>query len=220
MIVVTSASEIRGTMQTYVRQLSAAGIEVCLVHPSELACEYFHGSIGLKLRIFRKYAERFKDHDFIIFSDAFDVTFYGTRKDLLDRIPVSYVLQAAERNFHPPDVGSAENVPGDGPWKFANGGLVAGTPSAFLVWADACERHPNYDPHMIDQGFMNKCLIEGYECGWQIDSATNLFFCLYGGYEELAFERERPLNTLYGSRPLFVHANGSWNTDRLKEMSK
>lgn len=220
MIVVTSASEIRGTMQLYVRQLSAQGIEVCLVHPSEMDCEWQHGHIGRKIRIFRQYVERFKEHDAIIFSDAFDMTFWGTREELLNRIPTNYVLQSAERNFHPPDIGNRDDVPGNGPWKFANGGLAVGTPSAFTAWMDACERHPQYDPFMIDQAWMNKCLIEHYDCAWQIDSATNLVFCLYGGYDELEFSTGRPLNTLYGSRPLFLHANGSWPTNRYGEMQK
>ena len=131
--------------------------------------------------------------------------------------PGDFVLQAAEKNCHPPECRGL-NIPNAGPWQFANGGLALGTSEAFLRWCDACEAHPKYAPGMIDQHFMNMCLADGYDCGWKIDSETRTFFCLYGGYDELRFDHGRPVNSFSGTRPLLIHANGGWPTEKLFQM--
>jgi hypothetical protein len=207
-IVIMAASSIRGTMPLYVQQLSRAGIEVFLVNPDEMLGA--QSTIGRKITWVREQVGMHGGHNGIVFSDAFDVTFWGTKEDLIRRIPCGKVLQAAEKNCHPPECKSL-SIPDVGPWRYANGGLSIGSPDAFLRWADRCEKHPTYDPELIDQRFMNMCLADRYDCAWEIDHRAETFFCLYGGHDELAFESGRPVNLKYGTRPLFVHANGQWN---------
>ena len=215
MIAVIPASSIKGTMPQYVRDLSREGIEVLLVPLEEVPIHYPYSSIGRKIDMFRHYAEKLSGP--MLFSDGWDVTFYGTREELIASVPGDFVLQAAEKNCHPPECRGL-NIPNAGPWQFANGGLALGTSEAFLRWCDACEAHPKYAPGMIDQHFMNMCLADGYDCGWKIDSETRTFFCLYGGYDELRFDRGRPVNSFYGTRPLLIHANGGWPTEKLFQM--
>jgi len=49
----------------------------------------------------------------------------------------------------------------------------------------------------------------------RIDSQTSLFFCLYGGYNELEFNQGIPINLLYETHPQFVHSNGGWPADAM-----
>src|ERR1700679_1786485 len=119
MIAVLVASRIRGTMPLLVQQFSRAGVEVLLQGPDALPATHAFSTIGKRIDITRKYVEMLNRHDGILFCDAFDMTFYGTEEDLVRRIPYRYVLQAAERNCHPPEC-KALNIPDCGPWRFAN----------------------------------------------------------------------------------------------------
>jgi len=67
-----------------------------------------------------------------------------------------------------------------------------------------------YVPTALDQWFYNQLLMAGDPL-MHIDSSTELFFCLFGGYPELEFERGRMHNTFCNTRPLFLHCNGKWS---------
>src|SRR5208283_6164984 len=104
----------------------------------------------------------------------------------------------------------AVRVPDSGPWRYANGGLVCGTPQSFIDWADKAEIHPAFNPAIFDQQFLNERLADGSDL-CSIDHRTELFFCLYLGYPELDFEKGIPVNTLHGTHPNFLHRNGAWS---------
>jgi hypothetical protein len=77
------------------------------------------------------------------------------------------------------------------------------------------ERHPAYNPGMLDQQFLNILVAEDQRDVSRaplclLDDRSTLFFNLYGGCEELEFEKGKPVNTLCGTRPLFIHASGQW----------
>jgi len=207
-IVSMSISRVNGMLTENVRRLSSCGVEVNL---DPTTGQSF--GIGEKLKHIRQSAERFSEYDCIILSDGWDVMFYGTKQELLDKVPQNKVLWAAEKNCWP-DASIAHQIPLHGPWRFVNGGLLAGTPQALREMCDRIEANDSYGPDYVDQGFMNFLLATGEEF-FEIDSETNLFFCLHLGYDELQFKQGKPVNTLYGTTPLFVHANGHWPTDEL-----
>jgi hypothetical protein len=209
LLVIVSATCERGTMRLYLDQLKAAGIDS---HIHELT--EFHpqgGTLAAKIASLRNLVTRFSDYEKIVFSDAFDVTFYGTKEDVIDKIPESYVLQAGEKNCYP-DASLAMHINGSTPWRYSNGGLAAGTPQAFAEWCFAAECRGNYNPNMLDQQFMNERLAQSDPLV-KIDQRTRLFFCLFGGYPELEWKNGLPFNKECATYPQFVHANGQWSAD-------
>lgn len=215
-IVTMAVSSIRGMLTEYILRLSSAGITVNVDNIEEV--RQFLGrehqfSISVKLATLRFIAKRFSGYEFIVTSDGWDVNFYGNREELISRIPREGVLWAAEKNCWP-NADLAEMVPDNGPWKYVNGGLLAGTPKSIMEMCDRIEAHPLYDPNMIDQEFMNLLLSGGSE-DFTLDWKTNLFFCLHGGHDELEFRWGMPYNKVHKTWPLFVHANGNWPVGEL-----
>lgn len=213
-LMILGASGIRGTMRDYTYQLSRAGLAIALPDTSANPNLNGGGTLGHKLASWRSLAQSYSQFTYLVFSDAFDVSFFGRSAiEIARRIPMARVLFAAEKNCYP-DPAIAARIPDRGPWRFVNGGLAAGTPRAILEFCDRTERHPHYRPHGLDQELFNIMLTED-TAPFDIDDRTSLFYCLYGGYDELQFEQGAPVNTLYGTHPLFVHANGQWSAEAM-----
>ena len=213
LIVITAASSVQGTMPLYLRQLMDAGIDVHVEDTSKLNLTGAGGDLGFKIHWLREFSQRFAEYEAFVLTDAFDVTFYGTREQVIKKIPRKGVLWGAEKNCYP-DPHIASRITGSTPWHLANGGLLCGTPGVLLDWCEAAERHPLYDTHLLDQEFLNMLLAEKDPLA-QIDSCTAVFFCLYGGYDELEFTKGIPLNTTCCTFPNFVHANGKWDAGEM-----
>lgn len=214
LLVIMGATQEHGTMRLYMSQLAAAGIEYRVEDGSDKPNANSGGNLGYRVNKFRELANRYSDCERLVISDAFDVTFYGTKEDVISKIPMDKLLHAGEKNCYPPEACSLP-IPDRGPHRYANGGLVAGTPENFLHWCCYTERHPLYNPECLDQYFLNLEVSE--EVGCIPDYRTELFFCLYGGYQELEFEKGIPVNTMYGTHPQFLHANGKWTTEDMFE---
>jgi hypothetical protein len=210
LLVIAGASAEHGTLPEYRRQLAAAGIDLHMADISDRPNMNGGGNLGFRVRVFERLARQFAHVPFLIFSDAFDVLFFGSMESVIARIPPTHLLHAAEKNCYP-DLAMANRIADTGPWRFANGGLVAGTPQSFLAWCEAAPRHPAYNPEMLDQQFLNILVSEDSPL-CVLDSRTELFMCLYGGYEELNFANGEPVNTLYGTWPSFIHCNGNWES--------
>lgn len=213
LIVLMGATSSQGTMPLYIQQLAKAGIDHAVVDCSDKPNLAGGGNLGYRVKKFRELANQYANYERLVISDAFDVTFYGTKEDVLAKIPVDRLIHAGEKNCYPPEC-SAMPIPDRGMHRYANGGIVAGTTACFLDWCTYTERHPKYDPNCLDQYFLNLQISEGVGC--LPDDKTELFFCLYGGYDELDFEHGLPVNTLYGTHPNFIHANGHWETNSLE----
>lgn len=205
LLVVMGATARRRTMPLYLDQLAKAGIEYRVETCTDKPNIDGGGNLGYRVKKFKEWAHRFSNYELLVFSDAFDVTFYGTKEEVISKIPRDRLTHAGEKNCYPNESWSLP-IPDRGPWRYANGGLVAGTPEHFKHWCAYTERHRFYDPECLDQHFLNLEIAEGVGC--LPDFRTELFFCLFGGYEELDFEKGLPINTLYGTHPNFLHANG------------
>jgi hypothetical protein len=201
LLVVMPASCIHGTMTLYLHQLRKAGIDFLIMPPLETA------NLGGRIGRTKQVAKEFSQYRYLICSDAFDVVFFGSKAEVLGKMPDHGVMQAAEKNCWPEPL----DIQGSTPWRYVNGGLSTGTPRSFLSWCDAVERHPEYDPNLIDQTFFNRQLLESSPL-CVLDSRTDVFFCLHKGYEELQFRAGHPVNTLCDTRPNFIHGNGKWET--------
>lgn len=215
LLVIMHATHSERMMPQYLAQLDGAGIEYHIEKFIEYPNWKGGGTLGFTVETKRRLAKQFSDYQFLIFTCAFDMLFFSSKAAVLKRIPTDYIVMGAEKNCYP--VASiASQIPERGPWRFSNGGPYAGTPDNFLKWCDAMESHRAYNPNMLDQELYNIMLAEDNE--WcQIDFRTNLFFCLFSGYEELEFRYGHPYNSFWGTYPAFIHANGQSPTEELFE---
>src|SRR5580658_1475801 len=101
LIVVMGSSCVAGTMDLYLSQLLEAYIPYHIEPITDIPPLGFN--LGFKIEWLRKFAQRFSDYENIVFSDAWDVTFYGTKEDAISKIPTDHVLFAAEKNCYPPN---------------------------------------------------------------------------------------------------------------------
>jgi hypothetical protein len=229
-IVCTAATRPRGLYDDLVRDLAVAHIphhHVVVTVPREGA--NINGTLGEKLAGLRRLAtspDIGGTYKRIVLCDAFDVMYVGGvegRDELIAKIPVNGVVVAAERNawpcnhpalrdhLHPPNADSV--------WCWCNGGFIAGGPGAILEWCDWVEKSPGYGPLHIDQMFINWQLMlkRGAGPGGTTlhDTRTEVVYCLSRDEGEIGVSVGeggvvRAVNTVFGTRPLFLHFNGSW----------
>ena len=213
LIVISSASFEGGMLPIYRKQLADAGIDFYVEDISKQNIPPLGGNSEIKTRDMIELSSRFAHYKKIVYTDAFDFCFFGDRDEVFEKIPNDHVLWGAEKNCYP-DLEIAPRVPDRGPWRFGNGGFLCGTPSAMIAWAEKLRTRPEYSGNVLDQQYLNIYLAENDDFV-QIDYRTNLCFCLFGGYPELEFENGRPVNTMYGTHPAWVHANGHWDTSEM-----
>lgn len=203
-----------GTLALYLSQLEAAGIEYDVDPITEFPSN--GGSLAYKIAGLRRRVTRFLNYEKIVFTDGHDMQYFGSKEDLISKIPDAGVLLGAERNCYPePSLASSIQTPR--PFSFVNGGWLAGTSESFLLWLDAIERHPSYDEIILDQAWLNRRLAENDPLV-NIDYRTEAVYCTFGeegSVADLQWEDGLPINTLYGTRPNFVHCNGSWNSEHI-----
>jgi hypothetical protein len=207
-----------GTLSLYLDQLAKAGIEsyVRTMNPADLdQCEGgAMGTLANFISIMRETAQTFSNYERIVATDAWDVLFFGSKEDVIRKIPMDKCLIGAAKECYPWGLAAREPTSEDTVWMYANGGLLAGTPENIRKLVDTMEAHPSYRPRLENQGMENIMLAEKSDAFYH-DSRTDLFFCLFDGYPELDFERSLPVNTLCGTRPQFIHSNGHWPTDEM-----
>lgn len=204
-----------GWLALYLKQLAEAGVDSHLEMIESFPNQGGGGTLGAKVAKLRELVQRFYHYQNIIITDAFDVQFFGTREDLIAKMPESWVVLAAEKNCYPePEL--AAKIPQAGPWCYVNGGCLCGTPAWFMVWLEEIEKHRAYEPNALDQGWFNRRLSERDPIV-RIDYMTNIFYCLFNEGVDLDFENGIPVNTFYGSRPSFIHANGQSNRSDIWE---
>lgn len=209
LLVIIGCTSPQGMMPAYLESLGKAGIDVHVESGLDVENIAAGGSLRWLVDFYRAMATRFGHYQKLVFSDGFDVVFFGTKQDVLAKIPTDCVLLAGEKNCYP-NAHLRDTFPGSTPWRFVNGGLSAGTPLSYLMWCDRVLSHPAYQPMYLNQEFCN--LIAHSGSAWfRIDERTELFYCLFGGYAELEFENGLPVNTLCGTRPNFAHCNGKWS---------
>lgn len=208
LIVIMPCTSPAGYVNEYLLQLARAQIDVYVDRLESFSNMNGGGTHAFAIEFMRRWASKFRDYKKIVFSDAFDVLFYGTKEDVLRKIPDDHILLAAERNCYP-DISLARHFPGRTAWRFVNCGLTAGTPDNILNWLEQIEKHPLYLPNGLNQRMLNWLRRDESPLA-PIDDMTELFYCLFLEKDELVFEDGLPKNSVLGTHPNFIHANGKW----------
>ena len=207
-----------GMLSLYLIQLSKADIDTHLVTHTDVptADGGAPGTLEFFIQSIRSVAHKFSEYERLIITDGWDVVFFGNKSDVIRNIPMDKCLIGAAKECYPWNLAVREPASGDTNRLYTNGGMLAGTPEHILRLADAMATHPRYRHKLENQGMMNIMLAENTELFYH-DNKTELFFTLYDGYPELDFENGIPVNTLYGTHPAFLHANGHWDTTEMFE---
>ncbi len=210
-----------GTLKLYLEQLSMAGIQTHLVSHTDVPKSEggAPGTLEFFIKSIRQVAHQFSDYKRLVITDGWDVVFFGTKGDVIRKIPMDKCLIGAAKECYPWELAKRNKTSEDTDRMYANGGLLAGTPESILKLVDAMANHPKYRPRLENQGMMNIMLKEKADA-FYCDHRTELFFTLYDGYPELEFENGIPINTMYGTRPQLLHANGHWQTDEMFDKYK
>lgn len=215
-IVVAGATHREGFIDEYEKSLADAGIPFHLEDIGPLPGGANSISMRKRINYFRKMAEQFVDYQTIYITDAWDVMFFGTKQELIDKAPETF-LCSAERNCYP-EANLAGIITGDTPWKYCNNGMVAATPTWLLAWCGMAEQTPDLDS-MLDQGWFNRRRAEGSPLT-PLDETTKLFYVVSAWLEDGALQVKdgRPWNQTCNTFPNFLHFSGKCPDDWVRKM--
>lgn len=213
-IVVSYATHRAGLLDEYEAQLAAAGIDFHL-ETVELEDGINSVTARWKFEFMRRMCERFKEYERIVFTDAWDVLFFGTKADLLKRLP-EYLVISAERQCWP-DPTVAEGFTSDSPWRFCNAGIMGGNRNSVIL--TAIHSLSADDLELMEQEWLNKQLSEqgGSEF---IDERTEVFYTVSADKEDgsLSSIDGRPWNWTTDTHPQFFHFSGQCPTEPFRRM--
>jgi hypothetical protein len=210
--VVAYCSQEAGMLPLYRQQLKEANIDLHLTTGVR-----FYGGTGnggmlvTKCEAIQQEVKKLWDYNYLIFTDAWDVLFYGTEQEVVEKLDKQLgrykVLLMAERVCWP-DGYLSTCFEGDTIWRFVNGGVMAGSPGALLNWASSILAHPTYIPQIIDQQWMNHRLLMADPL-INIDSHCNTFYCMNGDRGEMICKDGLPYNTVTCTTPNWLHFSGN-----------
>ena len=215
-IVVAGATHRDGFLDEYEAQLAKADIPFHLEKLDPLP--YGANSITMRRRIdyMRTVAGKFSDYHRIVMTDAWDVLFYGTKEEILEKVPKKGILVSTERNCYPePDL--APRFHSASPWRFINNGMLCGAPNEILQWCDEAEREG--DLAILDQAWFNRARANNLPW-FGADEYTMLFYVVSETLEDGALQayRGRLWNTRYNTAPNFIHFSGHCPSDGVRKM--
>ncbi len=212
-IVVSYTTKRGGMLDEYEDQLAAAGIDFHL-EPVVLEDGIVSITARWKFQFIRAMCDRFAEYERIAFTDAWDVLFFGTKDDLLLKI-VSWPTFSAERNCWPEDLTS--EIVSTSPWRFANAGMLAGSPTSILRWLETPCPAENLD--VMEQAWLNRRLAD-HSFPLQLDETTRLFYTVSCDREDgaLRIRGGKPFNARYGTYPQFLHFAGRCSSTPFRAM--
>jgi hypothetical protein len=206
-VIVCSAYTHRQHMiDEYEDQLAAAGIDFHL-EPITLENGIVSITARWKFEYMRRMCERFDMYERIVFTDAWDVLFFGTKVDLMTKIPV-YPIVSAERNCWPEeDLAESIQFPTPTPWRYVNAGMIAGHPRALLSFREEALRKPDLD--LMEQAWFNRRLV-AKDSHFVTDIVTQLFYTVSYDREDgsLKLKDGKLWNSRFDTYPQFFHFAG------------
>jgi predicted O-methyltransferase YrrM len=215
LIVVAGATHRAGFIDEYEQQLAAAGIEFYLAPLQNLASGANSISMLRRIAYMREVATKFSSYERIVMTDAWDVLFYGTKEEVFRKVPEALIV-SAERNCYPePDI--ALRFTSSSPWRYANNGMVAGSPRSIIEWLKWAEQMP--DLGLLDQAWFNRRAAENQR-EMLLDETTDLFYVVSSTLEDgsLQMKARVPWNQRFGTSPNFFHFSGGCSTDNFRRM--
>lgn len=198
----------------YEDRLAAAEIDFH-IEPVTLADGIGSVTARWKFEYMRRMAERFSEYERIVFTDAWDVLFFGSKADLLPQIPANFLV-SAERNCWP-EGDLAAQIESDSAWKFCNAGMSCGSPERILEWIQGAMKCADLD--LMEQVWFNRRLVDGAWPVW-LDWGTSIFYTVSYDREagELGIVDGKLVNTRYDSRPQFFHFAGPCSSVSFRAM--
>jgi len=222
-IVIAGCTHRAGLVDEYERSLRDKDIEFHLEHVDPMPEGANSITMHRRINYWRKMAEQFKDYETIFITDAWDVLFFGTKQELLDKSPKTLLI-SAERCCYP-NYQLADSIQGDTPWRYANNGMIVSSPEYLLEWIKKAEEIS--DLNILDQAWFNHRLSEG-RGNIVLDTTTNLFYVVSATLEDGALRAKngRPWNSKCDTFPNFLHFSGKegagnvWNIrmDEVRQM--
>jgi hypothetical protein len=163
---------------------------------------------GIKLREVACYLKRphLNDCDIILFTDAYDVAYFGTQKEVLERY-IAFncpIVFGCEKECHPDPARHHEYKNKKPEFPFLNSGLFIGTVKALRQCIGTYE----YDDKHDDQRYWTTQFLEYPEL-ITLDYGNKLFLNTSGFNESLfIFDIDTNMALYKSANPLFVHVNG------------
>lgn len=215
-IVVAQITHREGMIDEYEKQLTDAGIPFYWHQISPLPLGANSITASRRIAYIRDMASQFRTYQHIVMTDAWDVLFYGTKDELVSKLPENMIV-SAERNCYPEAHLTKEFV-SESPWRFANNGMLAGAPERLLYWCDVAERNYSGDAHILDQAWFNRRCLDS-QLVW-LDEITSIFYVVSGWLEDGSLKRlgTRPWNSKYDTLPNFFHFSGKCPDSGFREL--
>ncbi len=215
-IVVAGATHREGFLDEYEFKLEEAEIDFHLWPLENLPSGA--NSINMRRRIdyMRGVAEKFADYQRIIMTDAWDVLFFGTREEVMEKVPTTGIFVSTERNCYP-EPKLTSRFTSASPWRFMNNGMLCGAPSEIIDWCSVAECEG--DLNILDQAWFNRA--RANRTMWfGADESTMLFYVVSSTQEDGALQvrHGRPWNTRYNTFPNFLHFSGKCPDDRFRAL--
>lgn len=212
-IVVSYATHRAGLLDEYEAQLAAAGIEFHM-EPVELPDGINSVTARWKFEFMRRMCERFSDYLRIVFTDAWDILFFGTKAEVIGK-PVRFMI-SGERNCWP-EVDMEDRFTFDSPWRFCNAGVIFGSPYGVIDWCDDALKYG--DIHLLEQTWLNRHKAAN-DISIPINTSTSMSYVVSRDKEDgsLRINDGRLYNSLYGTYPQFFHFSGKCPTEPFRRM--
>ena len=215
-IVVSAITHRQGMIDEYEDQLAAAGIDYYF-HPIALDNGIVSITARWKFKFIREMCEKFSDYERIIFTDAWDVLFYGTKEDLLQKVTVRPVV-STERNCWP-EGNLKFKYELKGPWKYCNAGMICGPPIDLRCWVEheLSLNMPNLE--LMEQMWFNRKVATG-TYSFKLDIYVGLFYTVSCDHEDgtLQMKNGRPYNSYSDTYPNFFHFSGKCSSVPFRNM--
>jgi hypothetical protein len=164
------------------------------------------GNFGIKLREVQTFLQRSEldENDIVLFTDAYDVLYYGDRYEILRRyLEFNVPIVFGSEMYCNPVPSYAEKYPfRDAAFPYLNSGLFIGRVGALR----ACMKDYMYEDKHDDQLFWTQVYLSNPNL-ISLDYHHSLFFNTAGTKETDVLLQDGKCY-FYGADPLFVHVNG------------
>lgn len=216
-IVVCYATHRAGLMDEYEQQLKDADIPLH-IEPVSLPDGINSVTARWKFEYMRRMCSKFADYDRIVFTDAWDVLFYGSKNYLMamDDFP----MVGGERNCWPdpklaPHIMSSQTPAS--PWRFCNAGVISGMTASLGLVCNRALSMSGLD--RLEQDWFNNLFAFEDDIGIDCDELTEVSYTVSYDKEDGSLTYfDSPFNKKYGTYPQFLHFSGKCPTEPFRAM--
>jgi len=171
------------------------------------------GNFGVKLKEVRDFLSRdyVNDEDIVLFTDAYDVLYYGSFPEILKRFGEFHkpIVFGCETTCNPIPSLAAVYEEKECEFPFLNSGMFIGR-----VWAlRKCISDYKYNDKDDDQAFWTLQFLKENRDLIELDYNNRLFLNTYGIDLTLITRYDRNMCSYKNKNPLFVHVNGPVKSD-------